>query len=652
MRLFLWAGVIFTANLMAQDAQELVDAAAKIYASTPTYAAQVDSRVVQYVFGAAAEGEAPRFDVAGTFYRRVKLKVRKPDDYWLSVQTKQEGAPLMTSGTDPREMMMMRAGMPGGAPSSQSVLARSGGGVPKRGQYLGGRYVTSDIPPRLFNSLALSGLGYRAEEDMVLKHFLPEPKPIEGNMSLGLVEPDLIGRELLNGRQAYRIVAKTSGGNPVMLWIDQESFLVVRSIVQTVRGRRVLVVESLFNDQQMNRAFVSNDFALGGSQTPDLLSAETMQFVNAADLVKLAQVAPDPAAAAAVAEAKVPETPVVPVAPPVTLEGQALSYEQMSGIILIEGDGGTASGFMAKIRDVDFVITNLHVLGKNKKITLKNLSGEEIPYSGIFGAVGSDVAIIRVAAVQGELKLAEDVLKSSKLGDKVVVVGNRQGGGVATQVAGSIVGVGPTRVEVNANFEPGNSGSPIVNLVTGEVIGVASYSQTRRVEVEETGSAAARTGSAESTKEEKRWFGYRLDGISKWEGIDLAKWNAQGERIEKFTELSEALVSVIKLDFNTARRHPRLNSLIANFEARVRASGNNSVTAATEVKDLFRVIRSISEDGMRDLTNGDYYDYYRTCLYWEDSIPAQLDYRKEIIEVLKKYEANSAGYLSRMRGGN
>jgi hypothetical protein len=308
---------------------------------------------------------------------------------------------------------------------------------------------------------------------------------------------------------------------------------------------------------------------------------------------------------------------------------------------------------MTKIRGVDFVVTNLHVLGKNKKITLKNLGGEEVPYAGIFGAAGSDVAIIRIAAGQGDLKLAEDVFKSSKIGDKVVVVGNRQGGGVATQVAGSIVGIGPTRVEVNANFEPGNSGSPIVNLSTGEVIGVASYSETRRIDVEDSssGGSAARARDSVPAKVEKRWFGYRLDGITKWEGIDLAKWNAQGARIESFTEMSEALVAVLKLDFNTARRHPRLNSLIAQFESRVRASGSNTVTAATEAKDLFRVICTISEDGVRELTNGDY-DYYRTCLYWEDSIPAQLEYRKSIVEVLKKYEANSAGYLSRMRGGN
>jgi S1-C subfamily serine protease len=429
--------------------------------------------------------------------------------------------------------------------------------------------------------------------------------------------------------------------------------LVVRTIVHSNRPRGAMVVETLYNNQRTKAVFVSADFSIVAPPSNEVPTEGIMGFGSVGELVKMIDLKPTgQPGAAGIAEVpnKPEEPPAAPVAP---ADGQALSYEQMSGIVLIEGDGGTATGFMTKIRDVDFVVTNLHVLGGNKKISLKTLRGEEVPVLGIFGAAGSDIAIIRIAKGQGELKLAEDVLKTSKIGDKVVVVGNRQGGGVATQTQGSIVGVGPTRIEVNANFEPGNSGSPIVNLTTGEVVGVASYSETRRLEVEETGGSAARAARrSEAPKVEKRWFGYRLDSIAKWEAVDLTKWNAQEGRIETFRDLSEALVAVLRLDFNTARRHPRLSSLITSFEARMQASGGTGINAATEVKDLFRVIRSISDDGVRDLTNGDYYDYFRTSLYWETSIPAQLEYRKSIIEVLKKYEANSAGYLSRMRGGN
>ncbi|HSI09474.1 MAG: serine protease [Rariglobus sp.] len=650
-------------SAMAQDAQAILDATAKVYTETQAYSVQVDRRMLQIAFAPNQAGVDARYDVSSSQFSRMQIKVRRPLGYWLSVQSAGQGAPMVPSRDVMGEMRMIGGG------ASSTILARTENGQAKRGSYQAGKFTVQDIPEHVFNSMSGSLLGLRSADDVVLRHFNPQ-SALGGNMALGLVEPDLIGREAINGRRIYRIVAKTSGGSPVMVWIDQESSQVVRSIVQRPAGgagqasRYVSVTETLYNYQQMNPSFSSSDFVLTASVPLERLVPEQMGFIPVADLVKLADIAPA-AGAGTVAGAPANEPPAAPVAttpPPAApaapdakaAEGQALSYEQMSGIVLIEGDGGTATGFITKIRDVDFVVTNLHVLGGNKKMIIKTLRGDEIPMLGVFGAAGSDIAIIRISKGQGELKLAEDVLKTSKIGDKVVVVGNRQGGGVATQVAGSIVGVGPTRVEVNANFEPGNSGSPIVNLGTGEVVGVASYSETRQVSVEEhTGQPAARTRAAPTpVAVEKRWFGYRLDSVAKWEAIDLAKWNSQEERIGKFTEMSEALVAVLRLDFNKARQHPRLSSLITSFETRMRSTSGTGVSSATEVKDLFRVIRTISEDGVNDLKNGDYYDYYRTCLYWESSIPAQLEYRKAIIEVLKKYEANSAGYLSRMRGGS
>ena len=227
------------------------------------------------------------------------------------------------------------------------------------------------------------------------------------------------------------------------------------------------------------------------------------------------------------------------------------------------------------------------------------------------------------------------------------------GGGVATQTSGQVLGVGPTRIEVNANFEPGNSGSPIFSTSTKEVVGVATYAETRKVAVEET-AAPSRYGEAgpvPSTKVEKRWFGYRLDSVTKWEAIDLAKWHAQGERVEKFKDVSEALVAVIRFNFKKAVVNERLAPIIADFQTKAAQKGTNQMGVAGEVKSLFYNIRSLAETGLRDFETAEYYDYYRTCLYWEESVPMQVDYRKAIIEVLKKYEANSGNYVSRMRNG-
>lgn len=654
--------VFAMAGLRAQDAQQIVDSAAKVYATAGGYSADIDSRTLNFVFTPTSEGQPPRHQVMSTQFRRLQLKVQRPYDYLLGTQIYSDGPPQAMGSFTPQP------GMPP-VNASWSFLSRGDNSLPKQGVNIGGRFTVRDVPAEQFTALVNSRLGSRAVDDVVLKYFQAQAIAQEGKPTLGLVEPALIGRES-RGRPTYRIVAKTADGNPIMLWIEQESFLVVRTIVQRARAPRpgmsgagpmpvphgvvnfVSAIETFYNNQRINPPFTAADFVIPSGVSSERASAEQLGFGSVEELVKLAEIGPLTPGTRGTETTNPEETaevaPGAETKPAGAVEGQALSYEQMSGIVLIDGDGGTASGFMTKIKDVDFIVTNQHVLVGNKKLTLKTLRGEEIPMLGIFGAIGSDIAIIRIAQGQGDLRLTGDVFKSSKIGDKVVVVGNRRGGGVATQTTGSIKGIGPSLVEVDANFQSGNSGSPIVNLGTNEVIGVATYSETRRVDVD--GPAASSPASASAAQVEKRWFGYRLDSVSKWEAIDLAKWNAQGDRLDKFRETSEALHAVIKFDFKTARQHPRLTSILDGFEARYRNAGGNNVSAATEVKDLFRVIRTISDDGMRDLTSGDYYDYYRTCQYWENSIPAQLEYRKAIVEVLKKYEANSSLYLSRMRG--
>jgi S1-C subfamily serine protease len=464
-----------------------------------------------------------------------------------------------------------------------------------------------------------------------------------------LIEPELIGSESLNGRAVYRIFAKNAAGSPILLWVEQSSFLIVRSVMQytspSAANRQVIVEENFYNQQQLSPSFTATDFTIGKPPAPERLTAEQMGFISIPALIKLAELTPPvDGSAPGAAVNPVPATPAV--APPTTgVNGQSLSYQQMSSIVLIEGEGGSATGFMTKIRGVDFIVTNLHVLSGNKKLTVKNLNGQEQSLAGIFGAVGSDIAIIRTASsAQGEMVLAQDVFASSQIGDRVVVVGNRLGGGVATQTVGSIMGIGPNRVEVNANFEPGNSGSPIFNLRTNEVVGVATYAQTRPVD-----SGGGDRGSVSAP--EKRWFGYRIDSVAKWESIDLAKWNAQGERIAKFREVSSALLAIVKFDFKTARLTPPFGPLIDKLESSYQGAGTNKVATSGMVKDFFRVVQSLSAQGLKDLESGDYYDYYRTSLYWDTSIPAQVEFRKELIKSLERYEADSSAYMSRLRSG-
>jgi len=130
-----------------------------------------------------------------------------------------------------------------------------------------------------------------------------------------------------------------------------------------------------------------------------------------------------------------------------------------------------------------YVVTNLHVLGNNTKFTIKTLAGNNVrvDVKSLKAAVGADIALLGIAEGQDELTpliSSSNVLETTKIGNKIVVIGNRLGGGVATQTIGNIRGIGPSQIEVDAKFQSGNSGSPIYDIESKQIVGVASYTQT------------------------------------------------------------------------------------------------------------------------------------------------------------------------------
>ncbi len=86
------------------------------------------------------------------------------------------------------------------------------------------------------------------------------------------------------------------------------------------------------------------------------------------------------------------------------------------------------------------------------------------------------------------------------------------------------------------------------------------------------------------------------------------------------------------------------------FEGRYRrAGGVRGVQTSQDVIEFFLRLKGLCEEGKKELRDGDYYDYFRSGLYWETSIPAQLETREEITKYLSRAAANSSAFLSRMK---
>ena len=186
----------------------------------------------------------------------------------------------------------------------------------------------------------------------------------------------------------------------------------------------------------------------------------------------------------------------------------ALSPEALQTMVIVAGDQGSGSGFVMKMGDKLYVITNSHVIRGNKNVNFKNLSNQELTVGPLEIADHADLVRAEITGQLPFLTMAQNAEKSLQIGDDVVVAGNSEGEGVVREIPGKVTGIGPDRIEVDAGFVPGNSGSPILLKSTGQVIGVATYMKIPR-------SLRGSTKSELSLNEVRR-FGYRPDTVTNW----------------------------------------------------------------------------------------------------------------------------------------
>ena len=142
-------------------------------------------------------------------------------------------------------------------------------------------------------------------------------------------------------------------------------------------------------------------------------------------------------------------------------------------LVLVDCEDGSGSGFLAEMEGKKYLITNEHVLraanGEMPHVQL--LDGRKLKLGELEIAKDRDLVRIGVDADVVPFRVSEEI---PNIGAGVVIYGNSAGGGVATEVTGKIQGVGPSRIEVDAMFVSGNSGSPVIDT-NANVIGVATF---------------------------------------------------------------------------------------------------------------------------------------------------------------------------------
>jgi hypothetical protein len=286
----------------------------------------------------------------------------------------------------------------------------------------------------------------------------------------------------------------------------------------------------------------------------------------------------------------------------------ALIQAYHGSLVFVTGTEGAGSGFVASINGGNFLITNVHVAAGIRNAAFKTLDGATVPDGVPSMAVGEDIFCMGLPPGGKPLQIMEGVDSNAAVGDAVVVLGNADGQGVVNTIIGKIVGLGPNLVEVDAPFVPGNSGSPIIHLKSGKVIGVATYLVTNGYDL---------TTNKRLQQPVIRRFGYRLDSVKKWQPVNWRAFRAQAAQMEAIECLTDDLYDFFR-DLNennggvTPGRHT--NPIIkAQIDDWVAAKGNHpSAEDSAEADENFLSFLKI--DAQSDITTAEgqiTYDYFR-----------------------------------------
>jgi hypothetical protein len=214
---------------------------------------------------------------------------------------------------------------------------------------------------------------------------------------------------------------------------------------------------------------------------------------------------------------------------------------------------------------------------------------------------------MRLAPGGKPMEIMDHVDQNTSIDDAIVVLGNAEGGGVINTLKGKIVGVGPNLVEVDAPFVPGNSGSPIIHVKTGKVIGVATYAIVRRFDPR----TMRQPGDADV-----RRFGYRLDSVKTWQPVTWQSFAAQAAEMENIEKLTGDLAKVL---MDLARHHNITPSLHTNpaiktqldwWVASTRRGSLGARDEATADQNFIAGLKNLSTGDIQAARRNLTYDYF------------------------------------------
>lgn len=209
---------------------------------------------------------------------------------------------------------------------------------------------------------------------------------------------------------------------------------------------------------------------------------------------------------------------------------KGVSFESVKfRVAIIQSEEGNGTGFFLKFDGKTYLVSNEHVVRSAKTPVAMLVDGSTVSLGAMSIAEDRDLARYEIKDGHDSFVLADD---SPNNEDPVWVFGNSSGDGVITTLRGCVTGVGSVWIKTDAEFVPGNSGSPIVDG-NGKVIGVAALLKN--------GSSGRDWTKAGTEFDKVRRLGVRFTGV-RWTSVDRSEFEKDCAEMRVFQAYWELLI--------------------------------------------------------------------------------------------------------------
>jgi serine protease Do len=256
----------------------------------------------------------------------------------------------------------------------------------------------------------------------------------------------------------------------------------------------------------------------------------------------------------------------------------------LPSVVVIEGDASSGSGFILREGEKTYLYTAAHVLSGNSKLTAQTSDGTQyVKFGGFELAEGYDMARLEI---EGEVADAAKLADPSALAIKrrIFAVGNSGGSGVLTVLDGEVTGLGPSEFELSSEIIKGNSGGPVFDAESGDVMGLVTRAMAARDDI----------WSSDTRFTQIRRFAGRLDGTITWKRMPIGSFLNERKQIDEIDRGTKLLFALSMLRPTTAGL--RMDTKIKEGVTAMQIFNENQDQQA--VKDLIEMNGTLGARGM------------------------------------------------------